>query len=123
MLIFVVFTFSVIYYYLQLFQDNNALYGIFEIKLPQYHSHRIAEIVTKIAVVPSFDTIVDCFYYSITTISTLGFGDIRPLSASAKVVTCFEVMAGFLLVVISIGSVIGNSSYDSKSGKETNKEK
>ncbi len=37
-------------------------------------------------------------YFSIVTLTALGFGDIVPLSAAAKVVTMIEVMRGYVML-------------------------
>ena len=51
-----------------------------------------------------------------TTISTLGFGDIHPMTPMAKIVTSCEVITGFILIVLSLGSVIGGKR-DNGNGK------
>ena len=46
--------------------------------------------------------ILDPIYFSIVTIATLGFGDFYPVNAWGKVIVCFEVLSGVLLVVLII---------------------
>src|SRR5205814_860390 len=47
--------------------------------------------------------LIDFFYFTITTIATVGFGDIIPLSTLAKFTVSFEVITGvsFLIFIIS----------------------
>ena len=44
-----------------------------------------------------FNNIVRGFYFSFTTFSTFGLGDIAPLNTVAATVACFEVLFGYLL--------------------------
>lgn len=42
-------------------------------------------------------TVMDCIYYSFTTFSTLGFGDIEP-SGDIRIVTGIESLTGLVLI-------------------------
>lgn len=53
---------------------------------------------------------VDFIYYSTATISTLGFGDIHPTSSYGQILTTIEVIMGFVILVISIGKLIGSTN-------------
>ena len=50
------------------------------------------------------ETIVDSLYFSLSTITTLGFGDIFPLSAGAKVAVILESLVGvvFIFIVLNV---------------------
>jgi hypothetical protein len=50
------------------------------------------------------DNIVDALYFSLSTITTLGFGDIHPLDTSAKLVVIAESLVGiaFLFIVLNV---------------------
>lgn len=45
-------------------------------------------------------------YFSIITLSTLGFGDIVPLASPGMLLSALEVLAGFILVVLVIGAFL-----------------
>ena len=106
------FAYALIYYYLQLFGDNKAFEGIHPIN---FEKHWFGMwVVDRLSLIPPYETAVDCFYYSVTTISTLGFGDIHPITPVAKILTSCEVITGFILIVLSLGSVIGGNKENGK---------
>jgi hypothetical protein len=55
---------------------------------------------------------LDALYFSVTTFSTLGLGDIVPITAAGKVVVMMEAIAGYLmgglLIAILVRRLIGN---------------
>ena len=51
-----------------------------------------------------FDTL---FYFSFTTLTTLGYGDITPISDLARTLATFEAMSGVMYPAIYIGRVVG----------------
>jgi hypothetical protein len=55
------------------------------------------EVITKRA--------VDCFYFSIVTWTTLGYGDFRPTEAG-RIYAASEALLGYFFMAISIGFVI-----------------
>jgi len=50
---------------------------------------------------------IDFFYFSFSTLTTLGFGDIVPVSAVARSFTALESVTGVLFTATVIGRVIG----------------
>lgn len=50
---------------------------------------------------------IDYFYYSFVTLTTLGFGDIVPVSSVARSFTALEAVTGVLFMAIVIARVIG----------------
>lgn len=42
---------------------------------------------------------VDFLYYSLTTITTTGYGDIYPLTKTAKVITSIEIVLGVIIIL------------------------
>jgi hypothetical protein len=102
----VIFSFSVLYYYLQLFSDNSAFVGMYPIQFGS--DFRSPTTVERLIIVPAWNTVVDCIYFSVVTISTLGYGDIRPDTAVAKLATSAEVITGFILIVLALGSVMSD---------------
>ena len=50
---------------------------------------------------------VDCFYYSFATLTTLGPGDISPVTTSAKFLTILEAFVGQVYLAIFIAQLMG----------------
>jgi|GEM_PF-3833086 len=111
----VIFGFSVLYYYLQLFTDNSAFVGMHSIRLRDNGFEPLPTAVERLMIVPAWNTLVDCIYFSVVTISTLGYGDIHPNMAVAKLATSAEVISGFILIVLALGSVLGDNDSDCES--------
>lgn len=51
----------------------------------------------------------DALYFSTATITTLGFGDIRPISQSGRILVIFETLAGIWLIVYALSIFILSS--------------
>jgi hypothetical protein len=62
---------------------------------------------------PQAMTSFNAFYFSICTLSTVGFGDITPISKVARTLAFLEAMAGVFYVAILISRLV--SMYKSKS--------
>ena len=113
-----IFMFGVIYYYLQLFTNNEAISGIHEIDYNWKNvGFYIGGIFDKLTLIPDIETVVDCIYFSLVTISTLGYGEMLPQTIPAKIVVIAEVILGFVLMAISIGTVISNSELTNASSR------
>ena len=54
-------------------------------------------------------------YYSFTTLTTLGYGDVTPVSASARSIAILEAVAGPLYITILISQLV--SKYVSRKGE------
>lgn len=52
----------------------------------------------------------DLLYFSFTTLTTLGYGDIKPVSIAAKVITNFESILGIIFPGVIIATLIGRWS-------------
>jgi voltage-gated potassium channel len=50
------------------------------------------------AVNPNVDTFGDAFYYTVVTLSTVGFGDILPVTAAGRWVTVATILAGIIVI-------------------------
>lgn len=53
------------------------------------------------------EEMVDCFYYSFATLTTLGPGDISPTSVHAKFLAILEAFAGQVYLAIFVAQLIG----------------
>ena len=51
----------------------------------------------------ALEAYIDCFHYSIVTMTTLGFGDMHPTTWYSKLITDFQVLIGLGVTVISFG--------------------
>jgi len=54
------------------------------------------------------------FYFSFTTLTTLGFGDILPSSSWTRVLTSLEAMVGQLYLVVLVSRLVGMHIQDSR---------
>jgi voltage-gated potassium channel len=52
-------------------------------------------------------TRLDALYYTITTFTTVGFGDITPVSEPARLVTLLQMIGGVILIGIVARELIG----------------
>lgn len=57
---------------------------------------------------------VDALYYSVATITTLGFGDIAPLSMLVRALTGAEVVSGVLMLLFGFSEIMRSASPDSR---------
>jgi hypothetical protein len=65
---------------------------------------------------PSLSTTVQALYFSFVTITTLGYGDIKPKSDAsvAQILVIAEVIIGFYFIAILIARLINLSTYEKK---------
>jgi hypothetical protein len=56
---------------------------------------------------------VDLFYYSFVTLTTLGYGDILPLTAQARMLAVLEAVCGVLFTATLVASLVGRLRYRS----------
>jgi hypothetical protein len=57
--------------------------------------------------VPKETVGLDCFYYSFSTLTTLGYGDITPVANYAKTLAIMEAVAGPVYLAIFVAQIIG----------------
>lgn len=55
---------------------------------------------------PQIDTMFDGFYYSFVASTTIGFGDITPVTIAGKIITVLMTIAGILTVAMVPGVVV-----------------
>ena len=54
----------------------------------------------------NFRTFFDALYFSIVTMTTVGFGDVTPISESGRIVTLMMILAGIALIPWQLGNLI-----------------
>jgi hypothetical protein len=54
------------------------------------------------------DLVLTFLYYSFTTLTTLGYGDIRPVTHAARMLSTGEALIGQLYVAILIARLVGS---------------
>ncbi|MGB7441787.1 MAG: ion transporter [Coleofasciculaceae cyanobacterium] len=54
----------------------------------------------------SFQTFLDAVYFSVVTMTTVGFGDVTPLSESGRLLTVLMILTGISLIPWQIGDLI-----------------
>lgn len=67
-----------------------------------------------------FSSIPTSIYWAIITITTVGFGDIAPVTAFGKIITSLMVLVGYAIIAVPTGIVIGairNSRNGTASGR------
>jgi ion channel len=100
-----VFFFAVIHYYVALSSEKPAYAGL-DLHKPSAERSLLALLLFK----PSGKTFIDLLYFSASTTATVGYGDIHPSSALAKLVTTLQMILSFVLVVIVLGWNLGHST-------------
>lgn len=80
------------------------LMGIFAIFL----SSTIIYVFEGGGVNPKIHSFVDTIYWSFITITTVGYGDITPVTMGGKIITVFLVAGGFLILILST-SIVTNA--------------
>ncbi len=50
-------------------------------------------------------SVIDAFYFSVVVMTTLGFGDIRPVSLDAKLVVSLECLVSYVMLALMIGCI------------------
>ncbi len=61
---------------------------------------------------PTRISFVDSLYYSVSTITTLGFGDITPASYLARAITALEVVSGILMLLFGFSEIMRSGGGD-----------
>ena len=62
---------------------------------------------------PTRISFVDALYYSVATITTLGFGDIAPTSMLVRALTGLEVVSGILMLLFGFSEIMRSAGPDS----------
>jgi voltage-gated potassium channel len=79
--------------------------------------YRIADLTTRtpqfaLHAQPARISFADSLYYSVATITTLGFGDISPTSHLVRAITAFEVVSGILMLLFGFSEIMRSAGSD-----------
>ena len=71
----------------------------------------------------TFGTVFDCMWWATATLTTVGYGDVYPITAGGKIFTFFILLIGLGIVAIptALFASAMNSARSSKSEEEENK--
>ncbi len=79
--------------------------------------YRIADLTARtpqfsLHAAPARISFVDALYYSVATITTLGFGDIAPASNLVRAITAIEVVSGVLMLLFGFSEIMRSAGGD-----------
>lgn len=86
--------------------------------------YRIADLTSPVPqfslhAAPARISFVDLLYYSVATITTLGFGDIAPTSMLVRAITGIEVVSGVLMLLFGFSEIMRSASADRRPPHDT----
>jgi hypothetical protein len=110
--------FAVIHYYVALFSTKPAYSTGLKIPEPPGGWQPYQSWLDRLIFWPPFESVLDCFYFSTVTMATVGYGDMYPVSVPAKIVTIAEIFSSFTLIVVVLGSVMGDSRKSPPAGDD-----
>ncbi len=64
--------------------------------------------------IPRTLSFAECLYYSVVTLSTVGYGDIQPISGPARFVTAVEIVMGVLLLLFGFSAIIRHTPANTR---------
>jgi voltage-gated potassium channel len=67
-----------------------------------------------------FSSIFEAIYFSGVTITTLGYGDISPINPALQMLSVFQVLTGFVLIVVCFAIYSGLALGQEKSNNSVN---
>ena len=62
-------------------------------------------------------TVIDSLYFTVVVLTTVGYGDLGPFSARAKVVICFFVLYAMLLAAQAFGILTNAALQEGRGGR------
>src|SRR3984885_5992033 len=49
--------------------------------------------------------VFDAFYMTVTTVTTVGYGEVHPLSQAGRIFNCFLILFGVITMLLAIGAM------------------
>jgi|SRR5579859_1033621 len=62
-----------------------------------------------------FSSIIEAVYFSVVTVTTVGYGDITPVNQWAQMACVYELAVGFVVITFALGSYLATSLVDGRS--------
>lgn len=96
----VIVAFASIYVWFILLSDNQAFAGFKNVEIISVSkdSFELGEYLKGLTLI-----FIDAFHYSVVTATTLGYGDVYPKSALAKLVVDFQVLSSLAIAIFGAG--------------------
>ena len=95
-------------YYLHFIRNYMYITWLFACCALGLHSHSLAEGPAYLVTNSSGSNLVDFLYYTVVTMSTLGYGDINPVSKGAKLLAVLQVFVGVFILLTYAGAIISH---------------
>lgn len=76
---------------LQIIKFVTIIFSVFFVSAGFFHEVEVGQN-------PGVDTFRDSLYYTVVTLTTVGFGDITPVTNAGRWITIFSIMAGIVLI-------------------------
>lgn len=113
--VFTIFSFALVYYVLQV-NSIDIVKRISDINQTSVMNSLAFHIINidSFNEVKDFEDFSSFLYYSIVTMTTLGFGDISPLSLYARIATSIQVLFSLIHIVFGLTIVFSNKDKDKK---------
>lgn len=61
---------------------------------------------------------IDAFYYTVVTMTTLGYGDMTPLTSVAKLLATFECVIGYIMFALTVGIITRGVATEDWKGQD-----
>ena len=106
----VVIMFACAHYYNHLLSHGTAYKGLSPAETDRDWDRRYHGTLDHLVFVPSFETVLDCLYFSVITTATVGYGDVSPQSPVARFLTTAQVITSFFLVVVALSCAFGGKT-------------
>ena len=104
-------SFAAIHFYIELWNAGTD-YSNIDVSLLKFDpfSGLIGESARNFLAIPDLKTCVDFLYFSAVTFSTVGYGEIHPVSVAARLATIIQIVVGFSLVILVLTRAVAADS-------------
>jgi voltage-gated potassium channel len=68
---------------------------------------------------PNFDSIPRCIYWAIVTITTVGYGDISPITSFGQFIASIIMLMGYIIIAVPTGIVTSSIMRENKNSMNT----
>ncbi|MBR1785231.1 MAG: ion transporter [Bacteroidales bacterium] len=67
---------------------------------------------------PAFDSVLTGIYWAVVTITTVGFGDVTPITAGGRFLAVLIMLLGYSVIAVPMGIIAGETIMESKRAKK-----